>query len=699
MKFGIIFEESIISEWKDFYIDYNQLKMIIKKFQQCYQILNDLNRNSDSFVNKIISNDESSLIQIAINFKNTLILNLNRVYHFVVENNSYYNKRIQKISKHLNHILENPKYNNYMRLYMTAIKELYKEINLMKEFISINQKAEEKITKKFKKYAKACLEKDEIDTLTKEISKYTIAPLSQNNVLNNQLHQLEKLFCKYFNKIYNNNAIKELKRYVDSSEFNYTQIYIFGLFSGLIFMIILLSVIIMLNYKIDMDDDLQFSKIFPVFRGVIILTLYLSFLCLNVYIWNKNNINYKLCMKFTSHYSTLADQLKRVAIFCFITSLMILFYLILRVNLAKDIFWYIHILPVNSTPLICWLAYIFWLFFPIKNYFNYEGRMYLARVVKDVFLLSAEFHVIWFSDQLVSLSGFLRDIGYTLCYYIHFRFNTFKESNACNYNNPIFLLYSLFPACIRIAMTLAICYRAKTIFHMQFINAGKYAFSLISGLLSYKFSSDHSYYSTWVIVASINAFYSFLWDLKMDWGFLESNAENPLLRKKLSFKDKKIYYIVILGDLIFRYFFILSLSPQIMNSFIRPEFFTTIVLSAEVLRRSLWNFIRVENRHIELMKEFRSTQFIETAFVEDENGNLKLKEKSSRFDLEKCNKRLQKIRDITYLEKHKKIQNNEFIKRLEDPENYDYFIDKGSDSIRDTMITRLQKRDTLFSKI
>jgi hypothetical protein len=67
------------------------------------------------------------------------------------------------------------------------------------------------------------------------------------------------------------------------------------------------------------------------------------------------------------------------------------------------------------------------------------------------------------------------------------------------------------------------------------VNFGKYMFSILTSLLSYMYSSDDSYKNWWIASAAISTVYSYIWDLKMDWGFLDPKASHRFLRPILCY--------------------------------------------------------------------------------------------------------------------------------------------------------------------
>jgi putative salt-induced outer membrane protein YdiY len=62
----------------------------------------------------------------------------------------------------------------------------------------------------------------------------------------------------------------------------------------------------------------------------------------------------------------------------------------------------------------------------------------------------------------------------------------------------------------------------------------------------------------------------------------------------------------------------------------------------EVLRRGMWNFIRVEYQHIELCKVFKVTIDVELPFKKNENGEYVLR--SINTQMPKISKRIEKLK-------------------------------------------------------
>jgi hypothetical protein len=118
----------------------------------------------------------------------------------------------------------------------------------------------------------------------------------------------------------------------------------------------------------------------------------------------------------------------------------------------------------------------------------------------------------------------------------------------------------------------------------------------------------------WLIFTFISSCCSFAWDIIIDFGFLEE-GENYPLRKKLYYKPKIIYYLIALYNFVLRFFWLLTISPEVLGTLFRPETLSIILNSFEITRRGCWNILKVENKHIDISKEYKVSNDIELPFV------------------------------------------------------------------------------------
>ena len=261
----------------------------------------------------------------------------------------------------------------------------------------------------------------------KEYVENTVMPEQLNRIINIE-SDIEKMFKKYFYEKYGFDAVKILKESKAEVSFTQANAFYFGFFIGILLIIFLLCIIIGNHFNIDMDDDAKFKTIFPMFRGYLVMVLYFWFLGLNVYVWNKYHINYRLAFNFDSHYSPVISIFKNAAFFTLIVAIMLLCYMIERTQIPI-LYDLVSFIPLEFTPLICYIVALIYIFSPFKN-FNYLGRIYLGKLFYETMAsitTTSDLRHTWLGDQMTSLVGPFRDIEYTVCYYTHY-FNTYEET-------------------------------------------------------------------------------------------------------------------------------------------------------------------------------------------------------------------------------------------------------------------------------
>lgn len=101
----------------------------------------------------------------------------------------------------------------------------------------------------------------------------------------------------------------------------------------------------------------------------------------------------------------------------------------------------------------------------------------------------------------------------------------------------------------------------------------------------------------WALAAIVNSAFSFLWDLVMDWGLLHwvpLKLGNFGLRPTLLYPQPPVvYYFAIVLNFIGRTLWSLRWSEQ-ATIFLGAFFLSSVQQAAEVVRRCLWNVLRVE---------------------------------------------------------------------------------------------------------
>ena len=109
----------------------------------------------------------------------------------------------------------------------------------------------------------------------------------------------------------------------------------------------------------------------------------------------------------------------------------------------------------------------------------------------------------------------------------------------------------------------------------------------------------------WLVAVLVNSLYSFYWDVAKDWDLTLLSSErtapgqhNYGLRRVLYFRPAWVYYAVIAGDLALRCTWAVKLSPRLDRLSSQFEGGIFAIELAEVVRRWVWIFLRVETEWV-----------------------------------------------------------------------------------------------------
>lgn len=117
-------------------------------------------------------------------------------------------------------------------------------------------------------------------------------------------------------------------------------------------------------------------------------------------------------------------------------------------------------------------------------------------------------------------------------------------------------------------------------------------------------------------MVALSTLYSYVWDLKFDWGFLQSGAKDPLLRDEIAYPHKTFYYTASMLNLSMRLSWILSIQYFNVFTSLLAQTVTSICLGiVECFRRSLWNYFRLEVEHLKTIESFNIVQNFELPFI------------------------------------------------------------------------------------
>ena len=656
MKYQKKISKTFIKVWEDFYISYmtmfDILNPVYKKYKENKKKQMEKELLSKSFSGNIDSDlllpkeskentiDVKESKSVKERFQEQFMLELKKVDFFYNQNlNKVIRPKIKEIKDQIKHANKINEFKMNADAFEMALKETYKDISLTRKFIETNLDIKDTLMKKYKKYfgiqtfnsfsrkkidnnSQIIIEDekeneeydDELENTINEFINYQSSIGQYGDTLKSLEVEIEQCFGENFSFKYGSKTDKILKKYLKIKTITESQSFYLGLFIG--FLLFQFGIICTLAwyYDIDMDRDPEFMSVFPMFRGFFVLCLYWWVHGLNITVWIKADISYRVIFQIDSNYSSPIQIFKRAAIFTFILLSCLLIYMIKRIYKGA-FFGIFEPIPINTLPLICWGSLLVYTFCPF-DIWNYEGRAFLGQLAKESFgsfLLKTGFRHVFFMGQMCSFIATMRDMEYTVCYYAYYDAPLWAKIEYCRKTRGIYFFLAFLPNFIRILQNIKEIYDSKKLFPKLF-SIINYCLSISVALLSFLWPQHPSLHIFWLIFTFISSCCSFAWDIIIDFGFLEKGKNYPL-RNKLYYKPKIIYYLIALYNFILRFFWLLTISPEVLGTFLRPETLSIILNSLEITRRGCWNFLKVENKHIDISKEFKVSNDIELPFV------------------------------------------------------------------------------------
>ena len=688
-------ESLILSEWEDFYIDYKKILMILGKLKNNNKEKKDkeennnieintleeklLDNNEQNYEEKIrMNNNKNEVNDVFVKYIIQLSLEKNKICFFDnLLQNKRHKKRYEEIIEQLKYIEKNETIKIFKKQLLQSLKNLCREIsNYEINYLHVNNSIMNDIiySEESKLFDEnSIINNDEdfqnLKKIKNEISSFFEKTKEYNNKFLSQIKEQYKYYSEQEKEDYDqksddenendndnitNNSLPNPKR-LKNAKFK-LKLYKIS-FSIMIVLLFLCSFIYFFYLNIDIDEDPEFRSLIPMYRTYGIICLYLWFIGLNIKAWEDIKINYRALFSFQLSKNSIIDICTCASIFCSFLFLSFLIYFITRtpigIKLGLNLYNIADILPA-----FIWLSLLLYFFCPFKI-LNYEGRNNIKKLFWECIasiLIPIEFKHIWFMDQLTSLIGPMRDIEYTFCYYSYYA-NPFETRQLyCSNSRIVYLIIAIFPNLFRCLQVGRQIIDNQKVFPYIF-NIGKYTFNIIVATFSFLSQFHIIFYYFWLANAFISGCYSSFWDLKMDWGYFESNSYNYPLRNKTKFKKKFLCILSIPVDIILRFLWMLSISPEIMSQYIKPEFLALVLYTLEMIRRAIWNFIRVEFEHYELEKMYQISFYEELPLIKLSNGKYMTNENKllNILDIEKKDRIILELRELfNSLDKDKK---------------------------------------------
>ncbi|XP_043690864.1 phosphate transporter PHO1-like [Telopea speciosissima] len=490
-----------------------------------------------------------------------------------------------------------------------AFVELYKGLGLLKTYSSLNMLAFTKILKKFDKVANQQASEDYLKVVKR--SHFT----SSDKVVR-LADEVESIFTKYFASNDRKKAMKFLRPQLQKDSHMVT--FLGGLFTGCF--VTLFGVYAILAHLSGIFSAGGYMEtIYPVFSMFALLSLHLFMYGCNLFMWKNTRINYNFIFEFSP---TTALKYRDAFLIC--TSLMtavvgaMVIHLLLRSTGFSPT-------QVDAIPGVLFLLFIGLLICPF-NIFYRSTRYYFIRVICNI--VSSPFCKVimvdfFMADQLTSQIPLLRHMESTACYLLAGSFEThrYEICHSSKLYKQLAYVISFSPYYWRAMQCARRWFDEGDVNHLA--NLGKYVSAMVAAgaRLSFGMNPTLPWKAIVIATSSIATIYQLYWDFVKDWGFLNPKSKNPWLRDELILKNKSIYYVSIVINLVLRLAWVETVMHFSLGSIVEYRLLDFSLASLEIIRRGHWNFYRLENEHLNNVGKFRAVKTVPLPFRETDSDD------------------------------------------------------------------------------
>ncbi|XP_019254643.1 PREDICTED: phosphate transporter PHO1 homolog 10-like isoform X2 [Nicotiana attenuata] len=494
-----------------------------------------------------------------------------------------------------------------------AFVEFYQKLRSLNQYSFINLSAFSKILKNMKR--------SDTHQITSRKAMRSYMNVVDNSYIGSSdevtrlLNKVEATFVKHFSNFKQGDGIKLLRP--KRKRENHRVRFLSGFFFGFSIALIIAVALVMQTRKLldKKEATLYLDSIFPLYNFYGYIILHMLLVAANIYLWRRYRINYSFILGFQP--GTELDHREVFVLASGLTVVVLTTFLVhLHIRMdstIQDHETYVELLPLGlliGLVLICLcpfnIIYRSSRFFLIRSLFRCICAPFYKVKMVDFFL----------ADQLTSQTQAIRSFVYYICYYGWGK--ALSPGRKMCHVSDVYVIFYYISAAIPFWIRFLQCMRR--LIEEKDMKHGFNGFTYFSMLLSVVFQSTFRLrkkmtWKVWALASSVvAALANICWDIRMDWGLLQRNSRNFLLRDKLLLPHRSAYYIAMILEVLLRFVWL-----QLVLSFdmrpLRGKAITSTFACLEILRRSIWNVFRLENEHLNNVGEYRAFKSLPLPFI------------------------------------------------------------------------------------
>lgn len=482
-------------------------------------------------------------------------------------------------------------YRTAKRKLKLALQEFYRGLELLKSYAYLNRTAFRKINKKYDKVTNS---RPTMRYMSEKVNK---AWFVQSDIVDSLMVTVEDLYTRYFERGNHKIAVSKL-RHTGLKPGDYSpNTFRVGLLlmGGILFGIQALVYAAQHLHHPDPVVKSKTSYLLQIYGGFFLVIFHFLLFCLDCMIWTRSKINYVFVFEFDTRHALDWRQLLEIpSIFFFLLGL----FMWLNFSWINGMYIY--------WPVVLVAEYLIVMFLPARVFYHRSRQWWLYSNWRLLLagLYPVEFRDFFLGDMYCSQTYSMGNIALFFCLYAkHWGF-----PEQCNSSHSRLLgFFTCLPSIWRAFQCLRRFADTKSAFP-HLLNFVKYICGVLYYLtLSlYRIDKVPRYLAVFIVFALLNAIYTSIWDLVMDWSLCNPYAKRRFLREMLAFRNWWVYYVAMVLDVIIRFnwIFYAIFTREVQHSAILSFF----VSFSEVCRRGMWSIFRVENEHCTNVLLYRASR-------------------------------------------------------------------------------------------